>query len=167
MYTHSLRKENVKCQQMRVFVVVCIQWQRVNFFILLPPNYNNIDTRRQFTYKNLTNIILCGCVCVCVGFVICGCFANICTCIYCLFVLFSLYKYIYIYLFIYSYLLLVYWLLPPSENSIAVNNKNNNTLQKICGCFDNCVGVLVICVLVFTVFCIVSPMYIYSYLLLV
>ena len=24
-----------------------------------------------------------------------------------------------------------------------------------CGCFDNCVGVLVICVLVFTVFCIV------------
>jgi hypothetical protein len=25
----------------------------------------------------------------------------------------------------------------------------------MCGCFDNCVGVLVICVLVFTVFCIV------------
>jgi hypothetical protein len=24
----------------------------------------------------------------------------------------------------------------------------------MCGCFDNCVGVLVICVLVFTVFCI-------------
>ena len=35
------------------------------------------------------------------------------------------------------------------------------------GCIDNCVGVLVICVLVFTVFCIVctvSFMYIYSYL---
>ena len=36
------------------------------------------------------------------------------------------------------------------------------------GCFDNCVGVLVICVLVFTVFCIVCTvlcilfMYIYS-----
>ena len=39
----------------------------------------------------------------------------------------------------------------------------------MCGCvrrgdFDNCMGVLVICVLVFTVFCIVSFMYIYSYL---
>ena len=38
----------------------------------------------------------------------------------------------------------------------------------ICGCFDNCVGVSVICVLVFTVYvCIVSFMYIYSYLLVV
>jgi len=31
------------------------------------------------------------------------------------------------------------------------------------GCFDNRVGVLVIRVLVFTVFCIVSFMYVYSY----
>jgi hypothetical protein len=30
-----------------------------------------------------------GCVCVCVGFVICGCLGNMCTCIYC--VLYSLY----------------------------------------------------------------------------
>ena len=37
----------------------------------------------------------------------------------------------------------------------------------MCRFFDNCVGVLVISVLVFTVFCIVSFMYIYSYLLLV
>ena len=44
----------------------------------------------------------------------------------------------------------------------------------MCGCFDNCVGVLVICILVFTVFllfalcfCIVSFMYIYPYFLLV
>ena len=44
----------------------------------------------------------------------------------------------------------------------------------MCGCFDNCVGVSLICVLVFTVFfivctvfCIVSLMYFYSYLLLV
>ena len=37
----------------------------------------------------------------------------------------------------------------------------------MCGCFDSCVGVFIICVLVFTVFCIVSFMYIYSYLLLV
>ena len=35
------------------------------------------------------------------------------------------------------------------------------------GCFDNCVGVLVICVLVFTVFCVVctvSFLNIYSYI---
>jgi len=37
----------------------------------------------------------------------------------------------------------------------------------VCVCFDNCVGILVICVLVFTVFCIVLLMYIYSYGLLV
>ena len=36
----------------------------------------------------------------------------------------------------------------------------------MCGCFDNCVGVLVICVLALTVFCIVSFICIYSYLLL-
>jgi len=43
----------------------------------------------------------------------------------------------------------------------------------MCGCSDNCVGVLVVCVLVFTVlyciyyiFCIVSLMYIYSHLFL-
>jgi hypothetical protein len=37
----------------------------------------------------------------------------------------------------------------------------------MCGYFDNCVGVLVICVLVFTGFCIVLFVYIYSNLLLV
>ena len=31
----------------------------------------------------------------------------------------------------------------------------------ICGCFDNCVGVLVICVLVFTVFCFVFSVFLY------
>ena len=40
----------------------------------------------------------------------------------------------------------------------------------MCGCFDNCVGVLVTCVLIFTVFlyCLVYIyIFIYSYLLLV
>jgi hypothetical protein len=37
----------------------------------------------------------------------------------------------------------------------------------MCGCFYNCMGVLVICAIVFTVIPIVSFMYIYSYLLLV
>ena len=33
----------------------------------------------------------------------------------------------------------------------------------MCGCFDNCVGVLVICVLVFTVFCIVCTVFLYCF----
>ena len=37
----------------------------------------------------------------------------------------------------------------------------------VCVCFDNCVGVLVIRVIVFTVFLFCFFMYIYSYLLLV
>jgi len=65
-------------------------------------------------------------VCVCVGFVMCGCFGNLCTCIYC--VLYCLYCFLYS--FVYVYLLfvlsvLVLRLLPPSGNSIAVNNNNN------------------------------------------
>jgi hypothetical protein len=31
------------------------------------------------------------------------------------------------------------------------------------GCFDNCVGVLVICVLLFTVFCIVCTVFLYCF----
>jgi len=33
----------------------------------------------------------------------------------------------------------------------------------MCGCFDNCVGVLVICVLVFTLFCIVCTVFLYCF----
>ena len=33
----------------------------------------------------------------------------------------------------------------------------------MCGCFDSCVGVLVICVLVVTVFCIVCAMFVYFF----
>ena len=33
----------------------------------------------------------------------------------------------------------------------------------IWGCLDNCVGVLVICVLVFTVFCIVCTVFLYRF----
>jgi len=47
----------------------------------------------------------------------CGCFGNICTCIYCVFVLFRLYKC----LFITSIRTTA-----PSANSNAVNNNNNN-----------------------------------------
>ena len=32
------------------------------------------------------------------------------------------------------------------------------------GCFDNCVGVLIICILVFTVFCIVCTVFLYCFL---
>ena len=33
----------------------------------------------------------------------------------------------------------------------------------MCGCFENCVGVLVISVLVFTVFCIVCAVFLYCF----
>ena len=33
----------------------------------------------------------------------------------------------------------------------------------MCGCFDNCVGVLVICLLVFTAFCIVCNVFLYCF----
>ena len=33
----------------------------------------------------------------------------------------------------------------------------------MCGCSDNCVGVLVICVLVFSVFCIVCTVFLYRF----
>jgi hypothetical protein len=33
----------------------------------------------------------------------------------------------------------------------------------MCGCFDNCVGVLVICLLAFTAFCIVCTVFLYYF----
>jgi len=40
-----------------------------------------------------------------------------------------------------------------------------NVWVSLCdGCFDNCVGVLVICVLVFTVFCIVCIVFLYCFI---
>jgi len=35
---------------------------------------------------------------------------------------------------------------------------------RMCGCFDNCVGALVICVIVISVFCIVSTVLLYCFL---
>jgi len=43
------------------------------------------------------------CVCVCVGFVTCGCFGNVCTCIYCVF-----YCFFYVYLFFVCFCLVLY-----------------------------------------------------------
>jgi hypothetical protein len=33
----------------------------------------------------------------------------------------------------------------------------------MCGCFDNCVGVLILCVLVFTVICFVGTVFLYCF----
>ena len=53
-------------------------------------------------------ICVCVCVCVCVGFVMCGCFGNMCTCIdcvlYCLYCVFLLFLYVYLFLFVLSVL---------------------------------------------------------------
>ena len=50
----------------------------------------------------------------------CGCFGNMCTCIYCVFVLFRLCIFILICYYCKDYVLSLI------ENSIAVNNNNNN-----------------------------------------
>jgi hypothetical protein len=72
-------------------------------------------------------VCVCVCVCVCMGFVmcgfcivwvfwqLCGCFGNICTCIYCVF-----------YCFVYVYLFLFVTNVRTSENSTAVNNNNKH-----------------------------------------
>ena len=73
-----------------------------------------------------------------------GCFDNMCTCIYCVCVLFVLCFYIVSFMYIYSHLLLVLGLLPQSENSIAVNdddddddnNNNNNNNNGKCMLID-------------------------------
>jgi hypothetical protein len=57
-------------------------------------------------------------VCVCVGFVLCVSFGNMCTCIYCI-----LYCFVYVYVF-----LLVLFVLPPSDNSTAVSNNNKHDM---------------------------------------
>jgi hypothetical protein len=64
---------------------------------------------------------------VCLGFVMCGCFGDMCTCNYC--VLYFVLRFLYCSICVYSYLffsVLVLGLLPSSDNSISVNNNNNN-----------------------------------------
>jgi hypothetical protein len=46
-------------------------------------------------YFGCFNLFCNAWVCVCVGFVMCGCFGNMCTCIYCV-----LYCFVYIYIVI-------------------------------------------------------------------
>ena len=45
---------------------------------------------------------MCVCGCVCVGFVVCDCFGNMCTCVYC--VLYCLYCVIVLFGFLYLFL---------------------------------------------------------------
>jgi hypothetical protein len=67
-------------------------------------------------------------VCVSVSFVMCVSFGNMCTCIYC--VLYCLYCVFFLYCFVYVFVFLfIFSLLPPSDNSIAVSNNNNNRLE--------------------------------------
>jgi hypothetical protein len=58
-------------------------------------------------------------MCACVGFVMCGCFGNMCPCIYCV-----------LYCFVYVHLLLFVTTVSTTateRNSIAVNNNNNKS----------------------------------------
>ena len=58
-------------------------------------------------------------VCVCVGFEMCGCFGNMCTCIYC--VLCCLYCFFYVCLFLF----VLSVLMPSSDNSTGVSNDDD------------------------------------------
>jgi len=77
------------------------------------------------------------CVCIYMGFVICGCFGNTCTCIYCVLYCFPVFWYCFVSLFLFVLSVLVSGLLPPSEHLIAVNNNddnnsnNNNNFQQM------------------------------------
>jgi heme/copper-type cytochrome/quinol oxidase subunit 2 len=73
--------------------------------------------------------VMCWCVYVwgleCVGFISCVSFGNMCTCIYCVFIVCTVF---FLYCFIYVYIFLLFFLLSPNDNSTAVNNNNNNKL---------------------------------------
>jgi len=45
-------------------------------------------------------------VCVCVGFLMCGCFGNMCTCLYC--VLYCLYR-VFVLFLLCMFILICYW----------------------------------------------------------
>ena len=69
-------------------------------------------------------------MCVCVGFVMCGCFGNICTCndcvLYCLYCVFCVVSFMYIY----SCLFCLYWCKDYCHR-VTVNNNNNNNNEYI------------------------------------
>jgi hypothetical protein len=71
---------------------------------------------------------MCGfcnvCVCVGVGFVMFGCFGNMCTCVYCV-----LYCFVYVYLFVFLLSVLVWALLPPTDNSTAVSSSSSSSIS--------------------------------------
>jgi hypothetical protein len=57
-----------------------------------------------------------------VGFVLCVNFGNMCICIYCFCIVCTVFLYCFVYVYVF---LLVSSVLPPSDNSIAVSNDNN------------------------------------------
>ena len=72
---------------------------------------------------NLTCFVICECAYV---WVYCGCFDNWVGVLVTRVLVFTVFLYCFVY--VSSYLLLVYGLLSPSENLIAVNNNNNNNV---------------------------------------
>jgi len=83
---------------------VILFWSEVSYDEVLGDKSMHIRVTLYWGYLivlwpfHLVCILYCGClnwfryvwVCVCVGFVMCGFFGNMCTCIYCVFVLFRL-----------------------------------------------------------------------------
>jgi len=88
-------------------------------------------------------------VCVCVGFVMCGCFGNMCTCIYCVFVLFLLCIFIlfmllfnfvnYVFLLPCLYILIVMYALFCTFCFHRANWHSSATLTEVFPCFSSVV----------------------------
>ena len=88
-------------------------------------------------------VCMCGfcnvCVCVCVDFVMCVCFGNTCTCIYCVFVLFRLYLFCFM-LFFNSvnyvfFVMFIYSYCSVHTVYIVPNWHSSATLTKVFPCF--------------------------------
>jgi hypothetical protein len=69
-------------------------------------------------------------VCVCVGFVMCVNFGNMCTCVYCVLYCFTVF---FALVDLCVCFVLVLTVLLPSDNSLAVVNNNHNNNPTISG----------------------------------
>ena len=77
---------------------------------------------------------VCVCVCVYVGFIMCGCFDNMCTCIYCVFVLFHLCIFI-LFMPLFNFISYVFLLLCMFCSVYSVFIMPTGTLTEVFPCF--------------------------------
>jgi hypothetical protein len=114
------RGKNINFEYLWVLLMSIILWRHIYFI-------NGVHN------VSFGCILYCVCfnlckvwVCVCVGFVMCGCFGNMCASIYFVLCLYCVFWYGFVYLYLFLFVLSVLGLLSPSGNSIAFVNNNNN-----------------------------------------